>query len=224
MRNIIILLMLTMSLFAAIGDEFEATNYTAASVNTDELESTDYTAEPVMSSFEKLFVNHSAYRYYQDSIKSLYINDYKTAYSLAMKAKEIIDNTEDQDQFIALPYMPSYMRETAYSPKRVYYKIVEYKPYNLKRLITKAKLISPPIASVVINRTSTYMALTIKNYGDLPLDEFKVLINDEVVGSFDKILPNEEKYVRVEKAPTLYELAFKEKYGFAPDSMMLSED
>lgn len=212
MKKIIILLTLTISLFSA-------------SANVDkEQEKEAYTQEASMSSFEKLFVNHSAYIYYEDSIKSLYKNDYKQAYSLAMKAKDIIDNTQEMDQFIALPYMPSYMRETSFSPKRVYYKIVEYKPYHLKRLITKAKLISPPIASVVISRTSTSLGLKVKNYGDLPLDEFEVLVNDAVIASFDKILPNEEKYIRVESAPTLYELSFKEKYGFAPNSMMLSED
>ncbi len=178
-----------------------------------------------MSEFEKLFVNHSAYNYYEKAIESLYKSDYKAAYKNAMSAKEIVDNTDaDASQTIALPYMPNYVRESGLTPKRIYYKIVHSKPYELKRVVIKAKLISPPIASVVIKRTSTFMELIVRNYGDLPLDDFEVLLNDESLAKFEKILPNEQKIIRIDKAPTLYEISFKEKYGFAPGSMMLSED
>ena len=177
-----------------------------------------------ISEFEKLFVNHSAHIYYTRAIDELHKANYKAAYENAMKAKVIYDNTDKTDeQVIALPYMPSYVRDSAYTAKRIYYKVVKPKPYELKRLITKAKLISPPIASVVLKRTSTYMDLITKNYGDLPLDEFEVLLNDESIVKYEKILPNEQKVTRIELAPTLYEISFKEKYGFAPNSIMLSE-
>ena len=178
-----------------------------------------------LSDFEKLFVNHTAYIYYRNGINDIYLGNYKSAYANAMKAKDIFDNTDDvENQVIALPYMPSYLRESAYTPIKIYYKIVKPRQYELKRLITKAKLISPPIASVVIKRTSTYMEIILKNYGDLPLDDFEVLLNDESISKYEKILPNELKTLRVELAPKLYEISFKEKYGFAPNSIMLSED
>jgi len=193
--------------------------------STNTVDKVEQTYESSLSSFEKLFVNHSAYRYYLDGIKMLYEKNYKSAYEFAMKAKMIYDNTlEKENLAIALPYLPSYVRESSYSPKRIYYKMVKYRDYELKRLIVKAKLISPPIASIIINRTSTYVNIVIKNYGDLPLDDFEVLINDESIASFEKILPNEEKKVRVESSPILYELSFKEKYGFAPKSIMLDGD
>ena len=177
-----------------------------------------------MNAFEKLFVNHSAYRYYAKGVQELYKNNYKEAYDNAMKAKAIIDNTQAKgEQVIALPYMPNYVRETGYTPKRIYYKTVKAKPYELRKLIVKAKLISPPIASVIIKKTSTYMDVIVKNYGDLPLDEFELLINDESIVIYDKILPNEQKITKVDIKEEFYEISFKEKYGFAPKSIMLSE-
>jgi len=177
-----------------------------------------------LSEFEKLFINHTAFNYYKTAIMALYADDYKNAYENAMKAKEIVDNTELNSTTIALPFMPSYVRETSYSPKRTYYKIVKQKEYKLKRLITKAKLISPPIASVVIHRTSTTIDIILRNHGDLPFDNFEVLVNDERIALYEKLLPNEEKTVKIEKAPKLYEVSFKEKYGFAPKSFMLEEE
>ena len=177
-----------------------------------------------MSEFEKLFVNHSAYIYYLKGIEELQIANYKAAYENAMKAKAIIDNTnKPNEQVIALPYMPNYVRESSYTPKRIYYKTVKAKPYELKRLITKAKLISPPIASVVLKRTSTYIEVITRNYGDLPLDEFELLVNEDSIVKYEKILPNEQKITRIGVAPNLFEISFKEKYGFAPKSIMLSE-
>jgi len=186
---------------------------------------TEEVSEQDISPFEKLFVNHMAYLYYNKGIEALYKDNYKDAYNFAMKAKAIMDNTEDtKDLTIALPYMPNYVRESAYAPKRIYYKIIKYKPYELKRLITKAKLISPPLAAITLNKTSTYISLHIKNYGDLPLDDFEVLLNDKSIVKYDKILVGEEKTIRIDEAPVLYEIAFKEKYGFAPNSITLSED
>ena len=177
-----------------------------------------------MSEFEKLFVNHSAYNYYLKGIEELQVLNYKDAYENAMKAKAIIDNTSKaNEQVIALPYMPAYVRESSYTPKKIYYKMVKSKPYELKRLITKAKLISPPVASVVLKRTSTYIEVITRNYGDLPLDEFELLVNDESIVKYDKILPNEQQTTRISAAPSLFEISFKEKYGFAPNSIMLSE-
>lgn len=177
-----------------------------------------------MSEFEKLFVNHSAYIYYLKGIEEIQVANYKSAYENAMKAKAIIDNTnKPNEQVIALPYMPNYVRESSFTPKRIYYKTVKAKPYELKRLITKAKLISPPIASVVLKRTSTYIEVITRNYGDLPLDEFELLVNEESIVKYEKILPNEQKITRIGVAPSLFEISFKEKYGFAPKSIMLSE-
>jgi len=179
---------------------------------------------PKISEFEKLFVNHIAYNYYKNGINSLYEGDYKKAYENAMNAKEIVDNTDLNTTTIALAFMPSYLRESAYSPKRIYYKIVKQKQYKLKRLIVKAKLISPPIASLVIHRTSTTIDVILKNYGDLPLDEFEVFVNEQSIAFYEKVLPNEEKTIKIQKAPKLYEVSFKEKYGFAPKSFMLEEE
>ncbi len=177
-----------------------------------------------MSEFEKLFVHHAAYIYYNKAIDAMFQADYKTAYDYAMSAQKIYDNTDlNGSQVIALPYMPSYIRESAYAPKRIYYKMVKPKPYELRRVITKIKLISPPIASVVVKRTSTYVEIITKNYGDLPLDRFELFLNDEKLVSYEKILPNEQKVFHLDGAPQLYELSFKEKYGFAPKSILLSE-
>ncbi len=174
------------------------------------------------SDFEKSFVYHSAYLFYSKGIEELYSGNYKNAYDYAMRARAIYEN--DKADYIPLPYMPSYVRESAYTPKRIYYKMINYKQYELNRLITKIKLLSPPIPTVVFNRTSTYIDVTIRNFGDLPLDRFEVFLNDEKIALYEKILPHEEKIVRVESAPKLYEISFKEKYGFAPNSIMLSED
>lgn len=202
------------------GDHIEINEVTQNKV----LDNTSITEEK-LSSFETIFSNHVAYINYHEAILSLYNGDYKQAYQNAINAKSIFDNTNAEDkQFIALPYMPSYVREGPYGPKTIYYKIVNYYPYELKRLITKVKLVSPPIATVVINRGSTSITLSVKNFGDLPLDEFEVMLNDEQIAFFETILPNEEKSIRIEGAPKLYEVAFKEKYGFAPDSFILSED
>lgn len=177
-----------------------------------------------LSEFEKLFVNHTAFNFYKTGILSLYQGDYKSAYENAMSAKDIVDNTELNATTIALPFMPSFVRESAYSPKRTFYKIVKQKEYKLKRLVTKAKLISPPIASVVIHRTSTTIDIILRNHGDLPFDEFEVLVNEEPIAMYEKLLPNEEKTIKIQSAPKLYEVSFKEKYGFAPKSFMLSEE
>ena len=182
-------------------------------------------AEPKkLSEFEKLFVNHIAYNYYKKAITALYSDNYKSAYENAMRAKDIVDNTELNTSTIALPFMPSYVRETAYSPKRTYYKIVKEKEYKLKRLVVKAKLMSPPIASLVIHRTSTTTDIILRNHGDLPFDDFKVLVNDKQIALYEKLLPNEEKIIKINRAPKLYEVSFKEKYGFAPKSFMITEE
>lgn len=202
-------------------------NTTIVDVNISigDINSTIVDVKETMSEFEKLFINHTAYIYYSTSIKELYTANYKNAYENAMKAKAIYDNTdEESSQIIALPYMPSYIRESGFTAKRIYYKVIKANTYELRRLITKIKLISPPIATVVLKKTSTYIDVIIKNYGDLPLDGFEVLLNDEPIAKYDKILPNEEKVTRLEASPSLYEISFKEKYGFAPNSIMLSED
>jgi hypothetical protein len=119
--------------------------------------------------------------------------------------------------------MPSYLRESSYAPKKIYYKNIVYKSYEIERLITKIKLLSPPIPSVIIKRTSTYIDIIIRNYGDLPLDKFTLLIDGQSVIMYPKILPKEEKKFRLDKAPQIHELSFKETYGFAPDAIIVNE-
>ena len=176
-----------------------------------------------LSKFEKTFVNHTAYIAYQNGIKALYEGNYKDAYAYAMDAKKIYYIEDAKAYMIPLPYMPSYIRESSYTPKRIYYKMLKHKPYELKRLIIKTKLLSPPITSVIVKRTSTYIDIIIRNYGDLPLDNFELLLNNESVAKYRKILPNEEKVYRYESAPQLHEIAFKEEYGFAPNSILMNE-
>ena len=235
MKNInIILILLALTLSVSFAQEVVAESTNQENVEDYDFEDEDTLSEneaieddkdKVFTAFEKLFVNHTAHIYYTTAINELYQSNYKAAYENAMKAKAIYDNTDDNvSQVIALPYMPSFIRESGYTPKRIYYKMVKPKSYELKRLITKIKLISPPIASVVLKRTSTYIDVIIRNYGDLPLDDFELLLNDESIAKYEKILPNEEKAFRIESSPILYELAFKEKYGFAPNSILLSED
>ena len=119
--------------------------------------------------------------------------------------------------------MPSFLRETAYAAKKIYYKTVVHKEYELNRLITKIKLLSPPIPAVVIKRTSTYIDIIVRNYGDLPLDNFEIILDSQSVVKYTKILPSQEKVYRYEKAPMLHEIAFKEEYGFAPKSILMNE-
>ena len=200
----------------------EDLNNTAMDENTTSVIESDGSKR--LSEFEKLFVNHIAYNYYKAGVTALYEDNYKSAYENAMNAKDIVDNTELNTTTIALPFMPSFVRESSYAPKRTYYKIVKQKEYKLKRLVTKAKLISPPIASLVIHRTSTTIDIILRNHGDLPFDDFEVFVNDERIALYEKLLPNEEKTIKIEKAPKLYEVSFKEKYGFAPKSFMLTEE
>ncbi|SFV75279.1 hypothetical protein MNB_SM-3-7 [hydrothermal vent metagenome] len=186
------------------------------------LSSIGYAQETKMTQFQKLFVNHIAYRDYQKAIDEMYKKEYKKAYSYAMHAKSIYP--QNKRSLIALAYMPSYLRESAYEPKKIYYKIVIYKQYELDRLVTKIKLLSPPIPSVIVKRTSTYMDIIIRNYGDLPLDEFALVIDGKKVITYNKILPNEEKVYRYESAPIMHEIGFNERYGFAPKSIVINEE
>lgn len=227
--QIVLTLSLTSYLYADVISESISTsdnNATQASQTAD-INATQLQKKfesKTLSEFEKLFINHVAFNYYKSGITALYQGDYKAAYENAMKAQEIVDNTDLNTTTIALPFMPSYIRETSYSPKRTYYKIVKQKEYKLKRLITKAKLISPPIASMVIHRTSTTIDIILRNHGDLPFDDFEVFVNEKPIALYEKLLPNEEKTIKIQKAPKLYEVSFKEKYGFAPKSFMLSEE
>ncbi len=179
--------------------------------------------ETKISKFEKTFVNHTAYISYQNAIKTMYEGNYKDAYTHAMSAKKIFYISDEKEQIIPIPYMPSYVRESAYGPKRIYYKLLKYKQYELKRVITKIKLMSPPIATVILKRTSTYIDIIIRNYGDLPLDEFELFLDNKSMVKYTQILPNEEKVYRYDSAPVLHEISFKEEFGFAPNSIMLSE-
>jgi hypothetical protein len=76
----------------------------------------------------------------------------------------------------------------------------------------------------VIKKRSTSTDIIIRNYGDLPLDNFKILINSKEVVSFDKINPNEEKTYTYDFSGKIYEVSFKEEYGFGADSIMINEE
>ena len=215
--------------------EDNETNVTKNSINTLDYIEINNTKEIVKQSqeenlqipqkvekFEKIFANHSAYIAYKKAIDLLYKGEYQEAYKFAIQAKTIYPQPEDTT-LMPLAYMPPYLREGNYGAKKVYYKIVEYKKYEVDRLITKIKLLSPPIPLVVIKRTSTYMDISITNYGDLPLDKFELLIDNQQVISYKQILPKEEKKFRVDLALVIHELSFKEEYGFAPESIMVNE-
>jgi hypothetical protein len=173
------------------------------------------------SKFEKQYINHIAFNNYKKAVKLLYDGDYKQAYKLVMKAKEYYD--ENDRNKVPLPYISGYLREQAFTPRRIYYKMLVDREYELTRLIRKIKLLSPPIAMVVIKRTSTYIQIDIQNIGDLPLDKFEIYLNDEKVVAFDKINPDETKQYIYKEAPVLDTISFKEAYGFAPDSISMGE-
>jgi len=176
-----------------------------------------------LSDFEKQFVNHIAYNHYKKAIELLYKKEHKSAYEEASKAKEFFDN-EMENENIVLPYIPGFIRESAQTPKRIYYKILIEKDYELKRLIRKIKLLNPPIPLIVLNQTSTYIDVIIKNVGDLPLDNFLVEVNFEEAARFEKINPNESKTYRYSNSVKIEDLSFKEDYGFAPSAIELSNE
>ncbi len=172
-----------------------------------------------LSSFEKSFVYHIGYNHYAKAIKLMYAKNHKDAYSEAMSAKNIYDANATQKE-IVLPYLPGYVRESAQTPRRIYYKILVPKNYELYRLIRKIKLLNPPIPMVVLNQTSTYVDIEIKNYGDLPLDKFGIEINDEKVYQFPKINPNQSVTYRYNKSLSVEHIKFSEEFGFAPKDII----
>ena len=176
------------------------------------------------SQFEKSFPNHIAYKFYKKGVEALKEGDYKKAYENSMNARAIYNIKKGQYGVIPLPYLAGFLKETSYTPKRFYYKIIEFKPYELRKLIIKSKLISPPIASVVIKKRSTSTDIIVKNYGDLPLDGFGITINNKKVVSYDKINPNEQKIYSYDSSETVYTISFTEEYGFAPESMNIEEE
>lgn len=173
--------------------------------------------------FEKTFVNHTAYNHYKRAIEYMYQADHTNAYSEAMSAKAIYENFETNED-INLPYIPGYIRENAATPKRIYYKIIEPHNYELKRLITKIKLLNPPIALVTYIQTSTYVDITVQNVGDTPLDNFLVEINYEKVKNFEKIIPNQVVTYRYNSSTKIDSLSFTEEYGFAPEPIEFIEE
>ena len=175
--------------------------------------------------FEKTFINHIAYNHYKNAMKYMFDKKHKEAYEEAMKAKKVYDNSlNEKAQIIDLPYVPGYVRESAQTPRRTYYKIVKKHVYELKRLIRKIKLLNPPIPFVVLNQTSTYIDITVKNFGDTPLDNLIVEVNYEKAASFDKIYPNKSKTVRFNKTMNLEQISFSEEYGFAPALIEFSQE
>ncbi len=173
--------------------------------------------------FEKKFINHLAYNHYEKAIKLLYEKNNQEAYAEAMQAKEVYDNELKEEKTIELPYIPGYIRQSAQTPKRIYYKIVKKHIYELKRLIRKIKLLNPPIPFVVINKTSTYIEVSVKNYGDTPLDNLVVEINYEQVAVFAKINPGDTKTVRYNKTMDISQISFSEDYGFAPSPIEFAQ-
>ncbi len=181
--------------------------------------------ERTYTKFEKSFVNHIAYNHYKKAVDFMYEKNHTEAYDEAIKAKEVYDNSLNKDeQVINLPYVPGFVRESAQTPKRIYYKIMKEYEYEIQRLITKIKLLNPPIPFIILNKTSTYIDITIVNYGDTPLDKFEIDINYETVKVFDKINPKAKKTFRVNKAMEIEQISFKEAYGFAPKLIEFTQE
>jgi len=174
-----------------------------------------------LNSFESRFVNHIAYNFYNEAIDLLDDKDYKNAYDTAIKAKAIFDNTDHKIKDIELPYMPSFLRETSFSPKEIYYQYVEQEAYEINRLIKKIKLLSPPIPEVYIKRTSTYIEVSVENFGDLPLDDFQIFINEELRQTFKKIGVKQKASFKLDFNEKIDTVSFQELYGFAPHKIEL---
>jgi len=203
-------------------------NLAITSIDTNETNSTTTKIKPkkekTYTLFQKMFVNHIAYNFYKEAITLLYDGNYKEAYTKAIKAKDTYDNTNKKEQIIKLPYIPGFIRENAQAPRRLYYKIVKEQPYELKRLIRKIKLLSPPLAMVIIDKTSTYTDIKVTNIGDLPLDKFGIEINYEQVTTFDKIEPNETKTYRYNNSQPIEQITFSEEYGFNPEPIEFAQE
>lgn len=200
-------------------------NITTADANSSvwDVKGTEELQERKLSDFEKKFVNHIAYNHYKKAIKLLYEKEQISAYKEAYKAKEFFDNSLD-NRDIVLPYMPGYLRESAQTPKRIYYKILVERDYELTRLIRKIKLLNPPIPLVVLNQTSTYIDITINNSGEVPLDNFVIEVNYEKVAEFDRVYPNQSQTYRYNQSVLIEEISFSEAYGFAPAAIELSNE
>ena len=77
---------------------------------------------------------------------------------------------------------------------------------------------------IILNKTSTYIEISIQNVGDLPFDNLEVEINFEKVTSFEKINPNETKTYRYNKSLFIEQISFNEEYGFAPKDIEFSNE
>ena len=176
------------------------------------------------SLFEKKFINHIAYNHYKNAIKLMYKKKHKEAYEEAIKAKKVYDNSLKEEQIIALPYIPGYVRESAQTPRRTFYKIVEEHIYELTRLIRKIKLLNPPIPFIVLNQTSTYIDITVENFGDTPLDNLAIEVNYEKAATFEKIYPFKSKTIRFHKTMKIEQISFTEDYGFAPSIIEFDQE
>jgi hypothetical protein len=152
--------------------------------NTDTIETNQ--EERTFTQFEKTFIYHTAYNHYKKAIDLMYKNNHKDAYTNAMIAKDIYDYNATKTNEIILPHIPGYIRQSAQAPTKINYKIFETKNYELKRLIRKIKLLNPPIPLVVFAKTSTYIDITVENFGDLPLDNFTIFINGNKAHIFKK--------------------------------------
>ncbi len=201
-------------------DIYEDSNISVDLNNTVEVEESK---ERLYTKFEKTFTNHVAYNHYQKAIELMYEGDHKQAYNEAKAAKAVYD-TDEANQKIILPYIPGYIRESAQTPRRTYYKIVIEELYELKRLIRKIKLLNPPIPLVILSKTSTYIDVTVQNVGDTPLDNFVVEVNFEEAATFANIKPNESKTVRYNNTEVLEQISFREDYGFAYKTIEFTEE
>ncbi|MCK5294090.1 MAG: hypothetical protein KAJ49_05510 [Arcobacteraceae bacterium] len=197
-----------------LADDSNNTN----NIQTQKVDNKTYTQ------FEKMFTNHIAYNHYKKAMKLMYEKKHKEAYEEAIKAKDVYNNSLKENQVIELPFIPGYIRESAQTPKRTYYKIIEEHIYELKRLIRKIKLLNPPIPFVVLNQTSTYIDITVENFGDTPLDNLIVEINYEKVATFPKIYPLKSETIRYHKTMNLEQITFTEDYGFAPSTIEFSQE
>jgi len=206
------------------------TNTTDADIATEKIQSTENIVDSaesnstarVFSKFEKTFIYHIAYNHYRKAINLMYAKDHKGAYEEAMKAKEIYKNNDQN--LIHLPYIPGYVRESAQTPRRIFYKIIEKQNYELNRLIRKIKLLNPPIPLIRFNQTSTYIDVIVTNVGDTPFDNLSVEINYEPVTTFEKINPNDTKRYRYNSVAKLENISFKEEFGFAPKTIEFEQE
>ena len=175
--------------------------------------------------YKKMLPNHQAYNYYKMSKYAFEKENYIVAYKYAIKAKSLYNNKNSRS--IKLPYLPDFLRESAFAPKRILYQFMDVKGYEVDRLIKKIKLLAPPVAFVTINRTGSSFIIMVKNMGKLPLDQFGVLINKKYNHMFNQIKPDESSSYTLNidlSTNSLDSILFSEEHGFVPKEIEFSKE